>query len=69
MKEFENHVVLVTGGGSGIGYETTRQFVREGAQVIIADIRQEAIEESLNPLGKGLAGRRVMWHVPRMSLN
>ena len=57
MKEFENYVVLITGGGSGIGQETTRQFVEGGANVVIADIRQEAIDDTLKVIGQGVSGK------------
>src|SRR5882762_11286742 len=33
MKRFEKHVVLVTGGSSGIGFATARAFLAEGAKV------------------------------------
>lgn len=57
MKEFENYVVLITGGGSGIGRETAGQFIMEGAEVVIADIRPEAIEETVSSIGTGISGK------------
>jgi NAD(P)-dependent dehydrogenase (short-subunit alcohol dehydrogenase family) len=57
MKEFEDYVVLITGGGSGIGRETAIQFVQGGAQVVIADIRQEAIDSVVNELGSAVSGK------------
>lgn len=38
---FNNKVVIVTGGASGIGLETAHQFAAEGAITIIADISLE----------------------------
>lgn len=38
---FNNKVVIVTGGASGIGLETAHQFATEGAITIIADINLE----------------------------
>ena len=39
-KTFENKVVLVTGGTSGIGRSTAVAFAREGAQVVVSGRRQ-----------------------------
>ncbi|SMB89154.1 NAD(P)-dependent dehydrogenase, short-chain alcohol dehydrogenase family [Pasteurella testudinis DSM 23072] len=40
-KRFENKVVIVTGGASGMGLEVARRFVAEGAKVVIGG-RDEA---------------------------
>jgi len=47
----DNQIVLVTGGASGIGAAISERFVKEGAYVIIADLRQKqgaAIETRLD---------------------
>jgi NAD(P)-dependent dehydrogenase (short-subunit alcohol dehydrogenase family) len=36
--KLQNKVAIVTGGASGIGEATVRDFVREGAKVVIADV-------------------------------
>ena len=51
MKNFENKTVLVTGGNSGFGYATAKQFAAEGAKVMITGRRQAAIEEAAGQLG------------------
>ncbi|WP_353948953.1 SDR family oxidoreductase [Sporolactobacillus sp. Y61] len=39
MGRFENKVILITGGGSGIGLATVKQFIKEGANVSVFDYR------------------------------
>ncbi|MDK3023063.1 SDR family oxidoreductase [Cupriavidus taiwanensis] len=39
-----NKVAIVTGGGSGFGEGIAHTFAREGANVVVADLREEAAE-------------------------
>ncbi|MED4583857.1 bifunctional aldolase/short-chain dehydrogenase [Brevibacillus choshinensis] len=43
--EFSRKVVFVTGGAGGIGSETCRRFVAEGAHVVLADLNLEGAEK------------------------
>ena len=50
--DFENHVIAITGGASGIGLSTARILLSRGASVAIADVNDAAIaqaKESLEP--------------------
>ena len=50
---FENKVLFVTGGASGLGAATARRFADEGAKVAVADINEEAARRV-----RGIAARR-----------
>ncbi len=53
---FEDKVVLVTGGSTGIGFATAKQFANEGAKVFITGRRSAALEAAANEIGKGVVG-------------
>lgn len=58
MAEFEGKTVLITGGGSGIGFATARQLVDAGANVVLAGRRVERIDAAAKELDP--AGDRVL---------
>ena len=45
MGKFENKVVVVSGGNSGIGLASVKGFLKEGAKVVFSGRRQEALDE------------------------
>ena len=52
---FEGKKALVTGGGSGLGRECALLFAKSGADVLIADLKQErcdAVAEEVRSLGR-----------------
>jgi NAD(P)-dependent dehydrogenase (short-subunit alcohol dehydrogenase family) len=51
MLRLANKTALITGGTSGIGLETARQFLAEGARVAITGTSPETIERARNELG------------------
>jgi len=51
MMAFDGKVVLITGGASGIGAECARQFIAQGARVVLADIDAAEGEARVRELG------------------
>ena len=50
-KEFGDTLVSVTGAGSGIGRETALAFAREGAELIVSDIDEASLKETVAQIG------------------
>jgi len=55
---FENKVVVVTGGTSGIGLATAKAFAAEGASVFITGRRQDALDVALKQIDGRVVGVR-----------
>lgn len=52
MKRLQGKRALITGGTSGIGLETAKQFLAEGARVAVTGASAKNIEEARKTLGK-----------------
>lgn len=50
MEDFNNKVVVITGGASGIGKALARSFLKQGARVVIADVEVGALEKARDDL-------------------
>ena len=59
MKRFENKVVAITGGGSGMGRVSSELFAQEGATVCVVDINGAAAQQTVDNIlaagGKAVA--------------
>jgi NAD(P)-dependent dehydrogenase (short-subunit alcohol dehydrogenase family) len=56
MNRLENKVALITGGTSGIGYATAKEFLAQGAKVIITSRNRAKLDVTLRSLGVGAYG-------------
>lgn len=56
--KFDNKVVVVTGGTSGIGLATAKAFADEGASVFITGRRQDALDAAVRAIGGRITGVR-----------
>ena len=51
MGRLKNKVAIVSGGANGIGRAVCSRFVKEGARVIVADLKEDAGNELVSELG------------------
>src|SRR4051812_40670834 len=56
MKKLANKTAVITGGNSGIGLATAKEFIAQGAKVIITGRNQASINEALTLLGDNAFG-------------
>jgi 3-oxoacyl-[acyl-carrier protein] reductase len=51
MTQLANKIAIITGAGSGFGEGIAQAYVREGARVVLADIKAESVQRVANELG------------------
>src|SRR5260370_12809178 len=56
MNELEGKIALITGGNSGIGLATAKQFVNEGAYVFITGRRDAELAAAAKEIGRNVTG-------------
>ena len=56
MGKLDGKIALITGGNSGIGLATAKQFVNEGAYVFITGRRGPELETAVKQIGKNVTG-------------
>lgn len=47
MKDLQNKVAFITGGASGVGLGMAKVFAAAGMKIVIADIRQDHLDEAM----------------------
>jgi NADP-dependent 3-hydroxy acid dehydrogenase YdfG len=47
MRDFNDKVAFITGGGSGVGLGQAKVFAKAGAKVVIADVRKDHLDEAM----------------------
>jgi len=56
MSKLEGKIALITGGNSGIGLATAKQFVSEGAYVFITGRREPELAAAVKEIGRNVTG-------------
>ncbi|HTT01145.1 MAG TPA: SDR family NAD(P)-dependent oxidoreductase [Steroidobacteraceae bacterium] len=59
MKDVADKTAFITGGGSGVGFGMAQAFCGAGMQVVIADIRQDHLDQALEHFARDGSRKRV----------
>jgi len=51
MSRFTNKIVVITGGTSGIGLAAAKQFIKEGAKVVVTGHSPHSVGNAQNKIG------------------
>ncbi|CAH0014906.1 unnamed protein product [Clonostachys rhizophaga] len=67
IPDLTGYVAIVTGGNSGIGFETTKQLAMRNARVYIASRSQQRVDEAISQMNTAV-GRALDLHFLQMDL-
>jgi NAD(P)-dependent dehydrogenase (short-subunit alcohol dehydrogenase family) len=56
MKKLEGKIALITGGTSGVGLATAKEFVSEGAYAFVTGRREAKLSEAAKGIGRNVRG-------------
>src|SRR5882762_7941830 len=51
MRKLEGKVAVITGGNSGIGLATAKEFKEQGARIVITGRDQQTLDEAVREIG------------------
>ena len=66
-ERFVGKVIFVTGGSSGIGFETAKQFLAEGGNVIITGRKEDRLKEAVEKLQSDKV-KFLVWDISDISI-
>jgi NAD(P)-dependent dehydrogenase (short-subunit alcohol dehydrogenase family) len=55
----QGKVAVITGGTTGIGLAIAKEFVAQGAAVVVTDLVREALDQTVNEIGPGSFGAKA----------
>jgi NAD(P)-dependent dehydrogenase (short-subunit alcohol dehydrogenase family) len=67
MRDVAGRVAFITGGGSGLGFGMAQAFVTAGMKVVIADLRQDHLDQAMEHFAR--AGKRRSVHPVRVDVS
>ncbi|KAK5988021.1 Equisetin cluster transcription factor eqxF [Cladobotryum mycophilum] len=68
IPDLTSYTVIVTGGNSGIGYETVKQLALRNARVYIASRSKERIEDAIQQMVRSVDGAKLDLHFLQLDL-